>query len=274
MSRRGAGGRGRLRPGAVLEFRFPELPSTLHEMRRRAGRAPAMVARLPASYDRRRRFPLLVYLEGGCGAAATRRDLARPRRLAAGTDYVVAALPLFKRELDPREIHGGLLLGAGDDRPLLARCYRTMLGALLRAVPNLDFARSALGGFSNGAHAAALLLSAMDRFVLRHFRDFYLIEGGARLGSLHKAALAGKRVLLVVGAEASDPGRRAFLSMAAALRTLGRRAGRDVTLLRMAGVGHAFPESAEPLVRDWLLRPPGAPRPRRSGRAPGPANNR
>jgi hypothetical protein len=246
------GGRCGLRPGAVLEFRFPGLPRTLHAVRRGKRRAPGMVAHLPEGYCRSRRFPVLVYIEGGCGEPADRACLEKPLRIAAGLGYVTVALPLFKSGLDPREIHKGLLIGAYDDYPLMARCYRVMLRKLEAAVPNLDFPRSAFGGFSNGAHATALLLSAVDPFILARFRDFYLVEGGLRLSSLHKAALARKRFLVMVGARPGDAGHRAFLESARLLRLSARRLGRDLALRRMPGVGHAFPDGAVPLLRAWL----------------------
>jgi hypothetical protein len=124
------------------------------------------------------RFPLVVYLAGGSGGAITRQQLAYVRKLTGDEDCVATIMPLFKRTHDAEELGGVDNIGAYDDYPLMARCYRTMLRTLFTAIPNIDPECSAFGGFSNGAHVTEMLVSAVDPFILKHFGGFYLLDGG------------------------------------------------------------------------------------------------
>jgi predicted esterase len=49
-----------------------------------------------------------------------------------------------------------------DDFETVSRAYRVMLQELFDTVPYIAPERSALGGFSNGAHTTALLLAGQD----------------------------------------------------------------------------------------------------------------
>jgi dienelactone hydrolase len=254
MTRAQEKARQQLAAGATLEFTFPELPPTLHAMRT-GDRSPTRAAvHLPRDYSRRKRFPLLVYLEGGRGAPGDRTGLAKVRRIAGSRGFIAASLPLFKKALDPRETHAGLLIAAYDDYPRIARAYSAMLRRILAAIPNIDPNRSALGGFSNGAHTTALLLSGLHAMTLRCFRHFYLIDGGGYLTSFHKAALADKNFLFMVGAVRGDRRRRAWLRLLEANCALAREKLRKVTLHRMPGVGHGFPDRCAPFIRRWICR--------------------
>ena len=89
-------------------------------------------------------------------------------------DFICVSLPLFKRAYDKKD--GGRV--SMEDFETVSRAYRTMLQKLYDAVPNTTPERSALGGFSNGAHTVAVLLAGQDEFILSHFRAFYFVDGG------------------------------------------------------------------------------------------------
>ncbi len=243
-----------LKANAVLEFVFPELPETLYSRHSDDRVPPSMAVQLPADYRRGKAFPLFVFLEGGRGAPGDRSGLARVRRICGARGHIAVTLPLFKKELDSEEIHGGLLIGACDDLPLISRCYRKMLGKLKSALPDIDWQRSALGGFSNGAHSTAMLLCAVDRFILSHFGSFYLIEGGLYLSSLHKRRLREKNILFMYGGAPSDSAgsRRRRLRMIKAICAAVFARNPMVTVLEMKGVGHRFAPRHMPMVRKWL----------------------
>src|ERR1051325_8399651 len=122
-----------------------------------------------------------------------------PWRYAAvgSNDFVCVNLPLFKRAYDT---NNGPIITV-DDLETISGAYRTMLGKLRQIVPNVQVERSALGGFSNGAHAVALLLAGGDEFILGHFRAFYLVEGGSALAAnaLGRPALKSCRFLIMRG---------------------------------------------------------------------------
>jgi hypothetical protein len=243
----------RLRPGATLEFRFPELPPTVWSRFYKRRRVTALRVGLPENYDVNRTFPLLVYMSGWEGSDGG-ANIDYVRTLCGNRDFITVAMPLFKKDLDPAEYIHGLLVSAFDDYPIIARCHRRMLSRVLAAIPNIEPGAGALGGFSNGAHTTAMLLSALDPFVLKHFRDFYLLDGGGWLTSLHKDRMRDKRILYMVGGSRREPYRRHWLDSVRSVCFVGRMRKRDVTCIVMPGVGHALPEKHIPQLRAWLKR--------------------
>ena len=249
--------RKRLKPGATLEFRFPDLPPTLWARTHRRRRAARMLVCLPRDYRPDRQFPMVVFLGGGDGAAGTRADADYVRKVVGNRGFIGVSLPLFKKDLDRTEKYGGILLSAFDDYPLIARCYRRMLGELLAAVPNIAPGAGAIGGFSNGGHTTALLLSAVDPFILKHFRSFFLLDGGFFIASLHKSVIGRKRILHLVGGSRRKAWRRWLLAFLDGACGAARKAGRDVTLLKMPNVEHAFPDEYIGALRKWLRQGTG-----------------
>lgn len=171
-----AGAAETLKPGGVIQFSFPGLPPTLYSQAR-TNPAPAMLtAQLPDNYTPEGRWPLFVFVAGGVGSKG---DSASPvREIIGPRDFIAVSLPLFQRVFDPKEQAGGIGIGV-DDFETLRVAYRTMLTKLMQAVPGIVAERSALGGFSNGAHATALLVAGKDEFTLEHFRQFVFVDGGA-----------------------------------------------------------------------------------------------
>jgi len=239
-----------LKPGAMLELKFGDLPDTLCGMLRRKRIPPRLIARLPRNYTREGRYPLLVYLWGWDGGPVDRKAFAYVRKLTADRDFIAVNMPLFKKALDPREIHQGVMIRAYDDYQKISRCYRRMLGARFKAVPNIDPTRSVFGGLSNGAHTTALLLSAVDPFILKHFAGFFLLEGGWEIASSHKPAVSSKRVISFIGARRRTKMRRALLDRMEATTAL--RNMPHFTVVKMPGVEHDFPADYIPTLRSWM----------------------
>lgn len=239
-----------LKPGAVLEFEFDDLPNTLFGMNCQKRVTPRLIARLPRNYKRTARYPLLVYLWGWDGGPVDRKAFAYVRQLAADRDFIAVNMPLFKKDLDRKEVFGGVLIRAYDDYPKISRCYRRMLTALFKAVPNIDPARSVFGGLSNGAHTTALLLSAVDPFILKHFSGFFLLEGGWDIASLHKSVVRSKRLISFVGASRRKKMRRALLDRVEAAMSI--RWPPNFKVVKMPGVEHDFPAGYIPTLRAWM----------------------
>ncbi len=245
-----------LRAGQLLDLRFPELPNTLCGVFRGKEIQPRLLASLPRNYTPDARFPLLVYLTGGEGGEVTESEISYVRRLTEDQDFIAVTMPLFKKGLDSAEIFNGLLIGAYDDYPLIARCYQTMLKALFKAVPNLDPQRSLMGGFSNGAHTTALLLSCVDSFVLKHFAGFFLLDGGWHIASHHKLAIQRKRIVYFIGGSRRRKHRRCLLDRLDATHAMGKTL--HVSVVKMPGIEHAFPDHYIPRLREWILDVPPA----------------
>lgn len=240
-------------PNARLSFEFPDLPDTLAAMSQRKKAPAKMTALLPANYTAEGRFPLFVYLLGGEGGDGGWPD--RGRAVVGDKDFICVGLPLFKDHMDRDEPAGGLMVSM-DDIGVISRCYRTMLGRLFEAVPNITAERSVLGGFSNGAHTTAVLLAGQDPFILEHFRAFFLLEGGAGpmlANVLQKSSLRPCRFLLMVGDRArpdtKPPSTWELMFAIADAGLKGRKI--DSTLLAMRGYGHEEPAPFLAVIGQW-----------------------
>ncbi len=236
--------------GRMREFLFDDLPETIYAKLHRKSVPARMLVSLPRNYNRTATFPLLVYLGGGDGGPVKRADLAWLQKLTGDEDYISVVLPLFKRAIDPQEYYGGAIVGAYDDYPLMSRCYKTMLSALLAVIPNIDPKRSVFGGYSNGAHATALLISAVDPFLLKHFQNFYFLEGGLFLTSHHKSIVRSKNFVYFVGGSRRSKSRRALLQFMDAVYV--PRNLPNVTVVKIPGAEHTFPPEYMPQLLKWF----------------------
>jgi hypothetical protein len=217
--------------GALITVKFPEMPRTF------AGASSQMTIYLPANYDANRRHGLLVFLQGGTGGDGGNPGVARG--LADDKDFVCVSVPLFKNK-DPNQ----MALIRPADGELAWPLYKKMLAKLEEAVPNLDANRRIVGGFSNGAHMTAALVDAAGGEAAAYFSAFFFAEGGGKLE--HYERLKGKPFLMVYGSRQSQGRATEVLQTAVA-------AGAKGTLYGMHNVGHAFPPSEYPAVREWLL---------------------
>jgi hypothetical protein len=235
-----------LEPNAILCFDFPELPSTL------AKQPARLSAQLPENYSREGKFPICVYLDGGDGGRGDKQGIAR--RIVGPRDFICVNLPLFKRTND------GILVSV-DDFETASHAYRMMLQKLFDAVPNISRERSAIGGFSNGAHTVGVLLAGQDEFILSHFNTFYFVDGGfgpLAANVLSKATMKSTRILLLRGEKPDDENadskaeRESNTHLALALELSARKHHLDFTSLSMSGFGHDFPPEYIALAGQWI----------------------
>ncbi|MEN6345519.1 MAG: redoxin domain-containing protein [Armatimonadia bacterium] len=233
----------RLVPGASFTIKFPDMPPTLHALMSKTNVPAAMTVFLPRNYDPQRKHPLLIALNGGDGGDASNPSVARA--LTQEQDFVCVSLPLFKESIDPSapaNTPPALIIRDADGKfawPL----YKRMLDKLEELVPNLDPAHRFLGGFSNGAHMTGELIDQSDGEIARRFSAFFMVEGGGR--TQHFDLIKGKPLLLMAGSVASIKRVHEIADTATA-------AGAQATVHEMPGVGHAFPASQYPVVREWM----------------------
>jgi hypothetical protein len=244
-----------LKADVTLRFAFPDLPDTFATMESGVKQPAQLTARLPENYSREGRFPLCVYLEGGSGGRGDRHGIARA--IVGARDFICVNLPLFKRAYHTND--GGLV--SLDDFPTVSRAYGTMLQKLLDTVPNITPERSVLGGFSNGAHTAALLVAGEDEFTLRHFQAFYFAEGGAPLAAnaLQKNSLRRLRFLYLRSDRAGSlPGTEGWPCISQAIEHFAKAQTLDFTTIVMRDTGHDFPPKYMALTGRWIRgeRPP------------------
>jgi len=231
----------KLAPGRTVTIQFPEMPPTFYAVRQKKDITAQMTIFLPTNYDASRKFPLLIFLNGGDGGNGG--DLGVARSLSEDKDFVCVSMPLFKKG-DPNA-PGNYVMNAEDGRYMWP-FFRTMLAKLDEVVANIDPAHRILGGFSNGAHATAALLDASEGEVSRRFCAFLCVEGAGRLQ--HYDLLKGKPFLMVSSNSKSQPRARQICDAAKA-------AGAKATLLVEDVGAHDFPVRAYPAVRRWLRGP-------------------
>ncbi|HPA20254.1 MAG TPA: hypothetical protein PLU30_21065 [Verrucomicrobiae bacterium] len=196
-------------------------------------------------------------------AGAKGDDAQRAREIIGPRDFIAVSMPLFQRVFDSREPLGGVAITV-DDFDVLRRAYSTMLGRLIRAVPRIVADRSTLGGFSNGAHATALLVAGRDEFTMEHFRQFYFVDGGAQFLApfgLGAPELAKCRLLLLRADQAHQVShgrglppwnvRPALDKIFDAVDDMARARGLDWTQVVMRGRRHGFEPEYQVIVGQW-----------------------
>lgn len=241
------------KPRAELRIAFPELSPNMAAMFGGKPIPNVLVADLPANYVADKRFPIVVYLDGGNGgdylSAKWLREVLGP------DDFIAVRLPLFKQEKILSDPAGGRAVLA-KDFAIIRASYRVMLEKLFALVPNITPRGSALGGFSNGAHTTGVLLDGGDEFILAHFDHFYFIEGGIRqltTRTLGRPELKQARLLVMLG----DHGRGAdFTARLGDVVSAARAADVDLTYRAMLGYGHEWPRDYKKLLPLWLRAQP------------------
>lgn len=253
---------GMLKPGQMITLTFPELPPTL-VAQAKGEAAPAMLtARLPDNYTPEGRWPLFVFVAGGVGSKGD--NVGNAREVIGPRDFIVVSLPLFQRAYNPKEQPGSGMAITVDDFEVLRGAYRVMLGRLMQTVTNTASERSTLGGFSNGAHATALLIAGGDEFTLEHFRQFIFVDGGAQFLApfgLASPELMRCRLLLLRGDQREMKAMRQGLppvdarvfldKIFDAVDGMARARGLDWTQVVMRGRGHGFEPEFRKVVGQW-----------------------
>lgn len=241
----------KLEPDKILRLEFPEVGATLSSLETGEAQPARLIAQLPANYSPEGRFPLFVFLNGGDGGRGN--DLPVGRETVGSNDFICVNLPLFKRApLDA-------FLISMPDFETVSRAYRVMLGKLLDTVPNISAERSAFGGFSAGAHTTGVLLAGRDEFILKHFRAFYLLEGG--FGPLAAHVLNSPKMkpyrFLIMRGDQPDKNPK-YLPWFNSLDHLGRaleysaqEQHLDFTYIVMRGYGHELPPAYETMLGQW-----------------------
>jgi acyl-CoA-binding protein len=218
--------------GATLCFDFPELTID------RKGARAACHLKIPANYDAAKKYPLVVWLGGGEGGNQPNGSF-----LPAG-DFILVGFPYPRGANNPAQTNM-----VGDYAKVWAY-HRFMLEEIAKTIPNIDRSRSIIAGFSNGAHAmdGMLRLSAKPRLI-DYFGIFLFVDGGGTaytsLGALPD--LKGRFAYACWG-ELKGSNKPNTSHLPAALKAKGA----TVVGSEMAGVGHAFGESENPKIAEWL----------------------
>src|ERR1017187_6054236 len=121
----------KLTPGSTFTITFPDMPLTFYDRSEDKDMKARMTVFLPRNFDHARKYPLLVFLNGGDGGPGANPGVARG--LSEEKDFVCVSVPLFKAS-DPKS-PGGYLFQDPDARYTWP-FFQTMLAKLEAVVPN------------------------------------------------------------------------------------------------------------------------------------------
>lgn len=213
-----------------LSLTFSELPHERHD------HVAQCHVGLPKDYDLKKKYPLVVWLEGGDGGDQPHKDF-----LPDG-DYVLAGLPYPKGANHPSVDY---IVG---DFPTIWKFHRAMLDEIHRKVPNIDRSTSIIAGFSNGAHAIDGMLKLElppEQHLSAYFRIFILVEGGGWPKGEYPG-MKGKFAYLAFGENSGTT--RTVPRVAKGLLAQGAQ----VHLTMMRNTGHLFADFEKESVKHWL----------------------
>lgn len=236
-----------------IEITFPDesFPPILYEQMTGYDAMPTLTYHLPDNYDLTTKYPLLVYIPGFDGGL--KGNIRNAQTIADSNSWVVATVPLFKKTIDKSEPVGGIIVSM-EDYPVISKCYRIMFERLFEEVPNIEYDKSTMVGFSNGAITLAVLLSMHDEFILDHFKKFCLVDHGMfHLTDLYKQGSRDSRYLILVG-DKQDLGRDLKIQQSKLLQDEMELLGVNLTCEIMKDTGHEFNEEQMLLVREWIQK--------------------
>jgi hypothetical protein len=241
--------------GKTHELVFPEIGPTLFTLSTGKENAAKLLYRLPDNFSPEKKYPVFVFLTGGTGDGMEKKGLGRAVSITGGNDYITATLPLFRRgdQLNEEELFGGLLIGV-DDFPVISQAYGVMLKRFFEAVPNAKKTGNFMGGFSNGAHTTAFLVSGQDETVLKHFQHFILADGGIWMSSLQRHRMKACSFLGLYGDTDKYWTRPVIMQQFKTMKMTADALEVSFELIEMKGVGHQFPAQYDSDVLEWMKR--------------------
>ena len=108
-------------------------------------------------------------------------------------------------------------------------------------------------GFSSGAITIGVLIYTHHAFVLKHFRNFCLVDQGMfHLCDTHKKGARESRFLLLLGDDRKGVGRQLMIRQSQLLQDVAKYHGVSLTYQSMKDTGHEFEDHRMKLVGDWI----------------------
>ncbi len=206
----------RVKPGAIIEVPFPDLPETL------ARQPSKMLISIPQDYDPKKKAPLCLWLNGSEGSPGIDRRGPGDKR------FVVVSFPLYKIGV-PRDKGGAEHALDQADATKIWPIYKVMLAELEKMVPNIHPELRYAAGYSNGAHCISILINHTKEFT-DYFRDFDLLEGGVYLNDFKN--IKGRAMQIIYGDQSQQKNR--LLRLADQVKS----AGLEMDLVKVEGTGH------------------------------------
>ncbi len=224
------------KPDTILFFKFPTLPKTNYYIATGKLPTPMCSVYLPENYNEIKKIPVLLWIDGGTGGAGDCVKFVKEKVGANG--IILINFPLFKANINPllpdSSNYWTRLRIRNSDSDTLWKAYKNMLDSIFSIFPQIDKENALMGGFSNGAHATAVLLNRPEHEITNYFNKFFFIEGGDGLEDY--SVLKNRNVLYMQGTELSYPNWvKSFYLNAKKIKAKAR-------FVYMKGVGHNFPK--------------------------------
>lgn len=236
------------KPDTILIFKFPTLPKTNYCVATGKLPTPMCSVYLPENYDEIKKIPVLLWIDGGTGGAGDCVKFVKEKVGANG--IILINFPLFKTNIDPllpdSSNHWTRFRIRNSDSETLWKSYKIMLDSLFSLFPQIDKTNAFMGGFSNGAHAIAILLNRPEHEITNYFNKFFFIEGGDGLEDY--SVLKSRYVLYMQGTELSYPNwvKSYYLN--------AKKNKAKANFVYMKGAGHAFPKVYHKTFRKWISK--------------------
>ncbi len=236
-----------------ITFADKDFPKSLYNIFTGNDETPYLEYRLPDNYSKDKTYPLILYVPGYHGSAGG--NIQNAIDIAGSNQCIVASLPLFKKDVNTAEVGNGVIVSF-NDYEILSKAYHTMLGKLFEEVPNIQFEKSTMAGFSNGAITTAILVSMHDEFILNHFQNFCIVDHGwFHLSDLHKYPTCERRFLIFVG-DQPDYGRDLKLRGAKLAQDAWQFLDINLESRILKNTGHQLTTDCKKQIREWIFPKP------------------
>ena len=233
-----------------ITFADKEFPKSLYNISTGNTDAPYLQYRLPQNYSKDKTYPLILYIPGYHGSAGG--NIQNAIDIAGSNECIVASLPLFKKEIYSSEVGNGVIVSFSDYE-ILSKSYHTMLTKLFEDVPNIQFEKSTMAGYSNGAITTAIIISMHNEFILNHFQNFCIVDYGTfHLTDLHKYPTRERRFLIFVG-DLPDYGRDLKLRSAKLTEDAWKLLGVNIESRILKNTGHELTMDCKEQIREWIF---------------------
>ncbi len=232
----------------TLILEFPNLQKTNYSVATGKYPTPMCSVYLPGNFDETKKFPVILWIDGGMGGAG---DCVKYVKEKVGDkNYILINFPLFKSNIVPLLPDSSnfwtRLRIRNTDSDILWSSYKIMLDSIFTLFPQIDRNNAFMGGFSNGAHATAVLLNRPQAEITHYFNKFFFVEGGDGLEDY--SVLKDRPVLYMQGTVLTYP------HWVKSYCKKAKKNKANTTFVYMKGVGHDFPKQYFEKLRAWIDR--------------------
>ena len=244
-----------LKADSLYVMLFPDLPETMFHQIIDSTAKTKMSYYLPKNYNREKKYPLLLWLNGSTGGPGT--DIGYARNLTHDSDFICVNLPLFidsLSALEPDSSNYWSRMYIYKQGAIVKNwsCFKIMLDTLFNRIQNIDKKHCFMGGFSNGAHVTAGILNLPKAEIKNYFTGFYFMEGGQAFSNY--SVLKNHPLLIMLGDKHGwkHDEEEQFIQSSNIQFAEAKKEGVDAEMLVGKGIGHEMAPVFTAKLRNWL----------------------